>query len=214
MERCPSERRKVQIVEAALGILAKEGARKLTAQHLAAALRLSPGALFRHFPTMDAILDAVLDRAEERLFASFPKAGRDPIEALRAFFIQRVSVIDAHPELSRLLLSGQLEQIGSQAHSERVHGFKRRSQDFVLACLKRAKRKGLLAPALRPETGVVLVVGAVLALAHTSTMVAIAGKRETVAEDTWAALLCALTARPSLPPSATPQRRQGKAPRR
>jgi hypothetical protein len=48
----------------------------------------------------------------------------------------------------------------------RVAEFRQRSQMFVRSCLVEAHRDGLLAEGVGPEEAVVLVLGALLALAH------------------------------------------------
>lgn len=113
-----------------------------------------------------APVDAVVERMEAMLFADLPPSGGDPIERLGIFFRHRVAAIGEHPDLSRLLFSDPLGQLGSPAHAERVAGFKLRTRDLVLGCLVQAARQGRLCPTMTPQVGVVLVSGAILSLTH------------------------------------------------
>jgi len=82
-------RRKRAIVEAAMGIVASTGPEGLTVGSLAQTLDLSPGALYRYFPSKDHILAeverAVIEEIAE-LFASVvvSTAARSPMEQVLA----------------------------------------------------------------------------------------------------------------------------------
>ncbi|MEU3829151.1 TetR family transcriptional regulator [Streptomyces sp. SID486] len=57
--------RKADVVEGALRFLDAEGLDQLTMRRLGAALDVQGGALYRHFPNKEALLDAVADRIVE-----------------------------------------------------------------------------------------------------------------------------------------------------
>jgi AcrR family transcriptional regulator len=161
----------VQIVDAAMRIIASKGARKFTAELLGARVGVTGGAIFRHFESMEAIVDAVVDRMEAILFEDFPPEAVDPIERLGIFFQRRVQAIVANPHLSRMLLSDHVAQAGSKAQAQRIVEFKRRSRNFVFECLREAQQSGLLRGDAGPEEGTILVLGSILALVHSRTMV-------------------------------------------
>jgi AcrR family transcriptional regulator len=68
--------RREQIAEAALGLVASQGLRRLSVAAVARRVGLVPSGIYRHFKNKDEILDAVLDRVEQRLLANV-KASRD-----------------------------------------------------------------------------------------------------------------------------------------
>jgi hypothetical protein len=74
-----------------------------------------------------------------------------------------------------------------------VEAFKRRTQAFVLECLREADASGRLQGAAGPHEGMVLVVGAILALAHAGTAVEVEGGLEVLAQRVWSALNAMLT---------------------
>ena len=170
--RTPPRRRKstgvrrAEIADAALRIIAEQGARRFTARALANEVGVTDGALFRHFPNMDAIVDAVVERMETMLFSIALPADADPIDRLGVFFRRRVAVIVAHPHLARLLFSDQLAQLGGAARAKRMTGFKRRTREYIESCLAEAAEKGLLGDRLGPREGALLVQGAVFAFGH------------------------------------------------
>jgi AcrR family transcriptional regulator len=180
-------KRQTQIVEVALRILASEGPRRFTAQRLATEIEVTP-AVYRHFRSMEAIVDAVVDRMEATLFEGFPPEADDPIERLRLFFYRRARVILGNPHVSRLLLTDYLAQAAGPAHADRVQTFKQRSQHFAVDCLREAARNGVLSNAVSPEAGAVILIGAVLALSHAGTRIANSLKTEDLVDEIWAAL--------------------------
>ena len=164
--RKPAASRRREIADAALKVIAEQGLARFTSLAIAREVGVSDAALFRHFPTKDAIVLAVIDRVEEMLFAGFPPAGADPIERLGQFFRRRVEVIRENPGVARLVGSDQLSQAAPPEGVARVAEFRRRSQAFVRGTLVEAHAEGLLAEEIGPEEATVLVLGALMALAH------------------------------------------------
>ena len=184
-ERKATGIRQVQIVDAAMRIIASKGPRKFTAELLGAKVGVTAGAIFRHFKSMDAIVEAIVGRMEEILFEGFPPKAADPIERLGCFFQHRVRTIISHPQVSRILLSDHLAQAGSRTQARRLEEFKRRSRDFVLECLRTAGESGLLRGEAGPEEGTVLVMGSIFSLAHSTTRVSDPSEVEQLAGRVW-----------------------------
>lgn len=164
--RKPADSRRREIADAALKIIAEQGLGRFTSLAIAREVGVSDAALFRHFATKDDIVLAVIDRVEEVLFAGFPPPGADPIDRLGRFFRRRIEVARENPGVARLVGSEQLAQAAPPVGVARVAEFRRRSRSFVRGCLAEAHAQGLLAAGIGPEEAVVLVLGALLALAH------------------------------------------------
>lgn len=166
-ERKPTDVRQREIVDAALRIIAMEGSRHFTAKNIATEIGITSGAIFRHYETMGAIADAVVDRMESILFEGFPPDDPDPLRRLELFFKDRVRVILRYQHVAHLLLSDHLKQTAGSERALRVEAFKVRTRDFVKDCLTSAFEQGRLMAG--PEESSVLVLGAIFALAHAST---------------------------------------------
>jgi AcrR family transcriptional regulator len=164
--RKPARDRRREIADAALRVISAGGLGRFTSLAIAREVGVTDAALFRHFPSKEAIVDAAIDRVEELLFEGFPPQADDPIERLGAFFRRRVEVIRAHPGISTLVATGELAKAGSAAGVRRAEEFRRRSAGFVRECLEEAERRRLLAPGVEAEEAGVVVLGALLALAH------------------------------------------------
>ena len=164
--RKPTGVRRTEIADAALRVIAAQGARHFTARALAQEVGISDGAVFRHFATMEEIVAAAVERIETALFSAPLPEHADPIERLGAFFHARVAALTAHPHLARLLFSDHLAQLGGPEQARRVEGFKARTQRFIAACLAEARERGMLAEGVGPRECAVIVQGAVFALGH------------------------------------------------
>ena len=163
--RKPTAIRQLEIVDAAMQILATEGARQFTADRLGEAVGLASGSIFRHFSSMEEILDGVVNRIEEIIFEDFPPSDSNPLERLRRFFDKRAHVIIEHPEVSRLLLTSMLIPQGcSETRVKRLLEFKAKTKSFVTNCLKEAKKDGLLAADILLEESTILVFGTINAI--------------------------------------------------
>ncbi len=159
-ERLSSADRKRQIAEAALRILASQGAHRLTAMEIARALGITDAALFRHFRDKDEIVAAALTRFEELLDGDIATTGSgDPLAKLGAFFVRRVDKARAHPEILALAFNDRLAEIAGPEGSARVQRMVGRSVGFVRACLEDARRRRLLAADSPLEILVWMVVG-------------------------------------------------------
>jgi AcrR family transcriptional regulator len=160
-ERLPSADRKRQIAEAALRILASQGAHRLTAMEIARALGLTDAALFRHFADKDEIVAAAIDRFEELLDGDIDATdASDPLDRLGAFFVRRVEKALAHPEILALAFNDRLAEIAGPENSARVQRMVGRSVGFVRACLDEAQRRRLVATDVPIEILVWMVIGA------------------------------------------------------
>jgi len=185
--RKPTDVRQREIVDAGMRIIALQGARHFTAKNIATEIGTTSGAIFRHFATMDVIADAVIDRMEAMLFEEFPPDDPDPLKRLELFFKDRVRVILDNQPISRMLLSDHFGQIAGPERTRRVEGFKVRSREFVKECLTNASEEGLLGTA-EPEESLILVSGAILALAQASARSGGAKGLEPLSQRVWSLL--------------------------
>jgi AcrR family transcriptional regulator len=187
-ERKPAGHRRREITGAALKVIAEQGLARFTALAIAREVGVSDAALFRHFPSKEAIVLAVIDRVEEILFEGFPPPDPDPIDRLGRFFQQRIAVIRDNPGVARLVGSEQLAQAAPPSGVARVAEFRRRSHAFLQRSLAEAHARGMLAEGLEPAEASVLVLGSLLALAHGGRSPA----SDRLAERVWKALERAL----------------------
>lgn len=140
--RKPTSQRRTEIADAALRIIGTRGVSALTIASLAADLGLTGGALYRHFPSTEAILEAVAARAEELLEASLPPADLPPRAWLERFAESRTATVGGHAGLARVLLSDELAFVLPPASVERLVGAIKRTREAITRALAAGQARG------------------------------------------------------------------------
>ena len=72
----PADERRAVTVEAVVQLAAEQNPSEITTTAIAKHMGVTQGALFKHFPTKDAILQAVMEWVAERLIARTDKAAQ------------------------------------------------------------------------------------------------------------------------------------------
>lgn len=108
----PADQRRAVTVDAVIRLTAEQNPGDITTAAIAQYMNLTQGALFRHFPSKDAIWQAVMEWVAERLLQRVDKAmqaAESPLLALEAVFMAHIEFVVAHPGVPRLLF-GELQR--------------------------------------------------------------------------------------------------------
>jgi AcrR family transcriptional regulator len=140
--RRPSADRQTELVDAALQIIATQGIAALSTRSLATEVGLSSGAIFRHFPSLAALLEAVVARVERVLDATFPPDALAPLERLAQVAQARASAVGGQRGILRLMLSEQFALALPAGGSDRLAACVRKTRGFVERCLGEAQASG------------------------------------------------------------------------
>lgn len=200
--RRASEQRQVELTDAALRIVAAKGIAALTTRSLAAEVGLSTGAIFRHFASLEALLDAVVARVEAVLESTYPAADLPPVDRLERFVLARSTAVGNQLGILRLVLSEQFLLALPKSGSDRLTGCVEKTRSFVLACLRDGQTSGELRTDLPAETLAPIVMGTVQMLALSRSK---PRQREAEARAVLGSLL-ALLRSPVVAPSASRKR--------
>lgn len=163
--RRASELRQAELVDAALHIIATRGITALGTRSLAEAVGLSSGAIFRHFASLDQLLEAVVTRVETTLESTLPPAELPPAERLARFLEARGEAVGDRLGIVRLMLSEQFLLALPPEGSARLQACVQRSRAFVALALRDGQREGVFRADLPVETLVPIVIGTVQVLA-------------------------------------------------
>ena len=131
----PADERRAATVDAVVELAAEQNPGDITTAAIAQRMGLTQGALFRHFPTKDAILESVLGWVSERLLGQLDAAAASaatPLAALEAMFMAHVDFVSRHPGVPRMLF-GELQRPGdtlpkrmaqtlTQGYAQRLRG--------------------------------------------------------------------------------------------
>lgn len=108
----PADERRSQTVEAVVALAGRQNPSEITTEAIAKHMKLTQGALFRHFATKDAIFEAVMEWVAARLLDRIDRAAagaRSPLDALQAMFMGHVEFVIEHPGVPRMLF-GELQR--------------------------------------------------------------------------------------------------------
>jgi len=104
--------RRALTVQTVIELAAEQNPSEITTSAIADRMKVTQGALFRHFPSKDAILEAVMDWVATRLLTRLDKAvasASGSVGALEALFMAHVEFIVEHPGVPRMLF-GELQR--------------------------------------------------------------------------------------------------------
>jgi AcrR family transcriptional regulator len=168
----PAEERRAVTVEAVVSLAAEQNPNGITTASIAKRMGLTQGALFRHFPNKDAILQAVMEWVADRLLARVDKALRgtpSPLAALEGMFMAHVEFVIEHPGVPRLLF-GELQRAEETGPKRMVQTLIHRYGERLRRLLEEGKTLGELDAHLDTEASATLFIGTVQGLVMQSLL--------------------------------------------
>ncbi|MBF0292607.1 MAG: TetR/AcrR family transcriptional regulator [Nitrospinae bacterium] len=170
--RCPADERKKVTVEAVVELAAEQNPSEITTAAIAKRMNLTQGALFRHFPSKDAIWQAVMDWVAERLLGRIDKAiqsASSPLAALEAIFMTHIDFVTLHPGVPRMIF-GELQRAGDTVTKKMVRTLIGRYGDKVGQLIEQGKAQGELAPEVDATAATTLFIGMIQGLVMQSLL--------------------------------------------
>ncbi len=153
--------RRDQLTDATITLLAEQGLGGLSVAAVARRIGLTASAIYRHFPSKDAILDAVLDRVRERLHGAIAAAraeAPDPIEALHRLLERHMQLIRDNRALPRIVLSDEYH-VGHPERRERLLSVFVGYLEGVAEIVRQGQREGLVRSDVNARSLAVLFLG-------------------------------------------------------
>jgi AcrR family transcriptional regulator len=195
VDRFPADSRKQQIVETVLELVAAHGTEAVSAQLVADAIGVTQPAVFRHFPTKEAMWLAVMDWLEQRLVAIYSTAD-DGDEArlvvLSRMFLEHVKLIERYPALAKLVFSDhlRLQYPNLQARFGKIH---KAYAARLVAVIDRAKSDSAVGDAVAAKDAATMFLSLIQGLGFQSVIARLSVKLSTEAEHVLALYLQAIT---------------------
>ena len=148
--RLPTEERQAEIVAAALRLARDSSPVTITTGDIAAAIGITQGAVFKHFPTKDAIWLAAMSWVREQLLHRLDEAVRTQVSAvaaLDAVFRAHVAFLIAHPGVPRIIFH-ELQQPNDSAVKQEVRALLQPYRQLLLGLFAAGRAAGWIAHAL------------------------------------------------------------------
>jgi len=209
--RRSGESRQQQIVETVLDLVAEHGADGVSVQAIADRIGLSQPAVFRHFPSKEAIWVAVMSWLEEQLAAIHQGAGasfaESPLTILKHMFTQHVCMVERHPALAKIIFSDHL-RLQFPSLQTRFAGIHSAYERRIVTLLQRAKIQALVPASLPTDDAATLFLCMIQGLGFQFAIARRPMQLRHEADQVFALYLCAITTplSPRRPPNG--QRRR------
>jgi AcrR family transcriptional regulator len=161
-----AEERREVTVETVIDLAAEQNPTDITTGAIAKRMGVTQGALFRHFPSKDAILQAVMEWVSERLLARIDKATSaavSPLDALEAAFTAHIEFISEHPGVPRMLF-GELQRAEQTVAKRMAHTLIQRYGERLGLLVAEGKERGELAATLDDKAAITLFIGTIQGL--------------------------------------------------
>jgi TetR/AcrR family transcriptional regulator len=161
----PAEERRAATVEAVIELAAGHDPGEITTTAIAQHMGVTQGALFKHFPTKDAILEAVMalgGRPPAERASTRRKAAADLGAALEAMFLAHTGFVAEHPGVPRMMF-GELQRAGSTAPKRVAATLLRHYAERLRVILERGRERRVR-PRLDVEAAATLFVGTIQGL--------------------------------------------------
>lgn len=169
----PANERRNVTVEAVIELAASISPDRITTAAIAEHMGVTQGAVFRHFPTRDAIWEAVMEWVAEHLMDRLGRAadGIDsPMSALQAIFLAHTDFVADHPGVPRLLY-GELQRARLTPVKRVALAMMQNYADRLLNLLEAGVARGELNPALDVNAATTLFVGTIQGLVMQGLMI-------------------------------------------
>jgi AcrR family transcriptional regulator len=166
----PADQRRAATIAAAVELAGRQNPSDVTTGAIAQAMGVTQPALFRHFPTKDAIWAGVMEWVAERLLANVDRAHAStasPLATLEATFMGHVDFVARHPGVPRVLLA-ELQRAEDTAAKRTVHALLRRYGERVRAQIEQGKACGEVAAGIDATAAATLFIGTIQGLVLSS----------------------------------------------
>lgn len=172
VKNLPADERRAVTVEAVIALAAEQNPNDITTAAIAKCMGLTQGALFRHFPNKDAILQAVMKWVAERLLSRIDKATlgiTSAQAALEAIFMAHINFVSEHPGVPRIMF-GELQSAEATLPKRMVQTMIRGYAQRLHSLLEQGKTNGELDPALDTSAAATLFIGTIQGLVMQSLL--------------------------------------------
>lgn len=168
----PADERRAVTVEAVVKLAGSQNPSEITTAAIAKHMHLTQGALFRHFPSKDAIWQAVMEWVADRLLNRIDRAAKDmasPLAAMEAIFLSHVEFVMEHPGVPRMIF-GELQRGESVPAKRMMRTLMQRYGERLHRLIEKGKECGELSLSLDNEAAATLFIGTIQGLVMQSLL--------------------------------------------
>ena len=162
----PAVQRRAVTVEAVIELAAEKNPASITTAEIAERMQLTQGALFRHFPTKDALWQSVMEWVAAQLLGRIDKViatTGSPLEALELMFAAHIDFVAKHPGAPRMMFA-ELQRPDPTAAKAIAQTMLHHYGERVGKLLAKGMSEGIIDPDLDVAAASVMFIGMVQGL--------------------------------------------------
>ncbi len=162
----PANERREIIIETVLQLAGLHNPSEITTYAIAEEMRLSQGAIFRHFATKDAIWQAVMEWVSARFLSQIDhisKITEEPVLALQAMFMTHIEFAIDRPGIPRILF-GELQKADASAAKRVAQAMLKRYAELIGARIEQGKAIGAITREVYTKAATTLFIGTIQGL--------------------------------------------------
>ncbi len=167
-----ADERRHKTVETVVKLAAEQNPSHITTAAIAKRMKVTQGALFRHFPNKEAIWQAVMEWVADRLLNRIDQAATSaetPLAALEAVFITHIEFVCDHPGVPRLLF-GELQHAQESVPKRMANTLIKKYSERLATLIEQGKRDGEIAPEVDTTAASLLFIGTIQGLVMQSLL--------------------------------------------
>lgn len=167
-----AEERRAVTVEAVIELAGEQIPSDITTAAIASHMKLTQGALFRHFASKAQIWEAVMDWVADRLLSRLDRASADNHSAmarLEAIFKAHLEFVAEHPGVPRLMF-GELQRPEDTAGKQVARRLIQRYASRLTTIIEQGRSSGELHAQVDPKAAATLFIGTIQGLVMQSML--------------------------------------------
>lgn len=180
-DRSTTTPRQQEIIDRTLELVREGGLGGLTTRKIAERVGFTEGALFRHYPTKQALLLGLMDRLEEMLVGPIAAIAGDSTtpagERLERMIRHHTRVVRDHDSLPIILLA-EASASGDPVLVDRMRGIFGRYLSLLEAVAQEGQERGEIVDTIEPDCIAMLLLGAPAGLAIRHRLIPDAGAED------------------------------------
>lgn len=176
----PADERRAVIIESVVALAGTQNPSKITTAAIAKHMELTQGALFRHFPSKEAIWQAVMEWMTEGLLAKIDRSIQgieSSLGAMEAMFMSHVEFVTEYPGVPRMVF-GELQSAESTPAKLVVQSLIQRYGERLHLLIDKGKASGELPSSLDKDAAAMLFIGTIQGLVMQSLLVGDVGRMQ------------------------------------
>lgn len=162
----PANERRAVTVETVVELAGSQNPSDISTSAIAKHMNLTQGALFRHFPTKEAIWQAVMEWVAEHLLSHLDRAAdgiESPLAALEAMFRSHVEFVVEYPGVPRMMF-GELQRAESTPAKRTAQTLISHYAQRIRARIEQGKHTGQIDEEIDTQAAALLFIGTIQGL--------------------------------------------------